>query len=512
MAVDAKTIAAFKEARGIAEVAVRDMDQQKSLIIGVDERVYHEVATNIWAAEAERDCEVAYLGTGRHGGGIVLRPLFLKIDGAWYNASTGREAPAGMPFHAAATASRVAKDAEGAPPTPRAPFDLASIAPAERCESLARIAESTRWLDDTGAVYQNMVEAVARATHSHQAHLHLATVEGGWFARCASHDMNGAPSFLKTDWEDLLPATVGRIKWMERTLRPITMDYARPHPCDQIPEGAAALGLRSAASIPLVAGEDLIGMCSIVYQDEVTWSDEGLEYLVQIGRILGAAIERMRITKKAAELAILDERRRLASEIHDGVAHLVSALSLTSAAALESYDEGDMESLRGDIERLEDVTGKTLGVLRDEMLTLRLPLSGTDGFVEAVRENLARFEKSWGVAAKLVVKAQSDPLLVSPQASLQLMRILSECLSNILRHSGASRVLVSIEESKRALAFTVEDDGHGFDVEAVPPERLGLRIMRERAHAVGGKLTIVSGAEGTAVCAYIPTPFARGAA
>ena len=75
----------------VEEVPVCDMDWEHSLLIGTDGRAYREIETNIWAASATPD--VLYLGTGRHGGGIVLRPLYVQICGTWLNVSTGRTAP-----------------------------------------------------------------------------------------------------------------------------------------------------------------------------------------------------------------------------------------------------------------------------------------------------------------------------------------------------------------------------------------------------------------------------------
>lgn len=82
-------------ARAVAEVAVCDMDAKASLLIGVDGRRFEEVKTNLWMpVEGARD--TAYLGTGRHGGGIVLKPLYVALDGSWRNVTTGREAPLGL--------------------------------------------------------------------------------------------------------------------------------------------------------------------------------------------------------------------------------------------------------------------------------------------------------------------------------------------------------------------------------------------------------------------------------
>ena len=95
-------------------------------------------------------------------------------------------------------------------------------------------------------------------------------------------------------------------------------------------------------------------------------------------------------------------------------------------------------------------------------------------------------------------------MVVPLQVSLQIVRILSECLSNVLRHAEATRVTVSLEEGDRLLSLAVEDNGRGFDVQAVPPERMGLRVMRERAESMGGRLSVMSGKTGTTICVDVP--------
>lgn len=369
-----------------------------------------------------------------------------------------------------------------------------------RCEGLTRICEATAWSAEPGLAYQRMIDAVADVLHCAQAHLHLITVGGDRFVKLAYHASEQQQAFH----ESVLLATTGRTQWMMRTHNPIVMDYEHPNCEDEIPPEAFESGLKSAVSIPLLAGDELLGMCSIVYETSVEWGEDGLAYLLQIGRVLGVAIQRMQITKKAGELQVLDERKRLSSEIHDNISQLVGSLSLSVAAILASYEAGDEDAVRADLERLEALSSKVMHMLRDEMLSLRIPLEHTDGFITGVEDCLAHFEANWGIPVDFHMKASNKPLIISLQTSLQLTRILNECLSNTLRHAEATRIVVTVEKSTRFLTMTVEDNGRGFDPSAVPSERLGLKIMHERAAVVDGKLTIISGLNGTTVCIDIP--------
>ncbi|NTU89175.1 MAG: hypothetical protein HGA54_04610, partial [Actinobacteria bacterium] len=226
-------------------------------------------------------------------------------------------------------------------------------------------------------------------------------------------------------------------------------------------------------------------------------------YLLGIGRVLGVLVQRVQMSKKEAELQILTERKRLSTEIHDNLSQLISTLAINVDTALISYEEGDNEAVHTDLERLEGVTRRIMKVLREEMLSLRTPLERDDGLLEGIRDCLARFEDQWSIETKLDIHV-AEPIAVSMQTALQLMRILNECLSNTLRHAEATCVHVTLEEDSRHLSFIIQDNGRGFDLSSVAPERLGIRIMQERAAAARGKLTIMSSEQGTIVCVDIP--------
>lgn len=367
------------------------------------------------------------------------------------------------------------------------------------CEGMALVSEAAAWSAEMKGVYQNMVDAVAEAVECSQVHLHLVDYTGDCFVRKAYHaDVLNSPA-----WTERLEVSVGRLKWMMRTGRPLITDFANPCAEDRIPEEAADVGAKVAVSIPLSADGTFLGACTVVYGTEIAWDDDRLSYLMLIGRIMSVAIRRMQMTKNASQLKILDERKRLSAEIYDNVAHLVGSLSLGAAAAMASLDEGDERSVRADLDSLERLASKTMRILRDEMMSLRIPLKGTEGLVDGARLCLERFERNWGIEVSFEVESLEDPLMVPLEMSLQLTRIMNESLSNVLRHAEATHVSVRIAKDARCLSMTIEDNGKGFDVDAVPAERMGLRIMDERAEAVGGKLTVVSGPRGTAVCVDI---------
>lgn len=99
-------IQAFCEEHHITRVEVRGIDGVNHILLGEDGRAYHEIETNYWASEPEDTNFVAYLHSNLHHGGIVLRPTFVKIEGVWYSAITGKAAPAGLPYNAQGSSFR----------------------------------------------------------------------------------------------------------------------------------------------------------------------------------------------------------------------------------------------------------------------------------------------------------------------------------------------------------------------------------------------------------------------
>lgn len=369
----------------------------------------------------------------------------------------------------------------------------------ERCKNLVGFCEAAAWAPDPESAYQCIADAGVQVLGCDGAHLHLLTVDGRSFVRHASHN-DMLPAELR---EGMLSVGVGRTKWMMRTRLPIFMDYEHPHREDVIPAESLELGFKSAVSIPILAGNDLLGMYSLVYKKKLPWIEDDQDYLLDIGRVLGVLVQRIQMSKKDVELQILTERKRLSSEIHDNLSQLISSLAINADTAILSYEEDDDETVRVSLERLGETTRRTMKVLREEMMSLRTPLDRTDGLSAGVRDALAWFEQQWGIKTQFDLRTP-EPVVVSMQTSLQLVRILNECLSNTLRHAEASHVRATIEEDGHHLSLVIQDDGRGFDPSSIAPERLGIRIMRERAAAAGGELTIISGDRGTTVCVDIP--------
>ncbi len=364
-----------------------------------------------------------------------------------------------------------------------------------RLETVIALCESMAWASEPQEVFQRIVDVSAAFFECDEVHLHLLDFDGKNLARRAHH---GDTETLRHSSGSAFSANVGRSAMLLNSGRLIVMnDYENPDPADVIPKSAADMGFKSAVSIPLSTPQGVLGMLTLVYKRELPWTSEDHAYLCDIGRVLGVMIQRIQMTKKDLELEILRERKRLSVEIHDNLSQMVSSLAMRSDTVQMCLEEGNYDAAAAELERLGEVSRKITKVLRDEMLSLRAPFEVEGSFAENVSDLLDRFEAQWGLRTKLIV--HDEAIELSGHTALQLLRILNECLSNVLRHANAHSVTVDLRKRGPRVELSVRDDGCGFDVASVAPERLGIRIMQERALAARGSVRIESGNQGTTV-------------
>ena len=375
----------------------------------------------------------------------------------------------------------------------------------ERFAILQSFCEAVAWAEDSNVVYQRIADTAVKCFGCDNVSLHLIdsnTME--YIVRAAtSGNIPGAyqPSTLSVD--------TGRMRLIFESQDLIIMDYTNPNDQDVIPPEAILEGYKSAVSIPLYTEAGSIGMLSLTYKRPLPFDDDDLVFLKSLGRALGPLVNRILMSKKDLQLQILRERKRLSNEIHDNIAQLVSAIGIKADTAIECREEGDMEALDEELDNLAEMTRKVTKMLRAEMLALRAPLDEEDDIAESIRDLVFDFRDRWGIQVE--VKDECDGrIITSEYAKLQLVRIVNESLQNVLRHSQADSVAVTITGKDKDFKVAIRDNGIGFKMSDVAPERLGLRIMKERALSAGGSLTIRSDSTGTEVIVSVPAMIARG--
>jgi two-component system, NarL family, sensor kinase len=247
-------------------------------------------------------------------------------------------------------------------------------------------------------------------------------------------------------------------------------------------------GLRYHASIPLYAGDEKLGVMNVASPDWQSLSPEDLQLLYTIGDLLSIAVERARLFARSAQLGAVEERNRLARELHDTIAQGLTATTLQIESADALLDLGsNAERARESLRRALSITQSNLEEARRSVLDLRAaPLEGRS-LPEALRALVNEWEAETDAATRFQAVNGRRPL--PPRVEVALYRICQEALTNVARHAEAERVTVRLIATTEQVQLIVEDDGRGFDAsEAV--DRHGLVGMNERTRMLGGTLDL----------------------
>ena len=233
---------------------------------------------------------------------------------------------------------------------------------------------------------------------------------------------------------------------------------------------------------------------------------------------LEAAYERLRRHATTVEqLAVSRERNRLARDLHDTLAHSLSAIAV-QLEALRTLLAHDPPAAQQAVAALAAGARTGLDESRQAIQALRRDPVETMGLEGALREMVRSFEARTGVPVELSTAGQ-EPDLTTVEAQV-LYRIAEEALGNVERHAAAQRVAVRLvsegpaspsRAQARRVDLSIEDDGTGFDPAAVDPDRYGLTGMQERAALIGATLRLhTEPGRGTLVRCTLPLPVERG--
>lgn len=261
---------------------------------------------------------------------------------------------------------------------------------------------------------------------------------------------------------------------------------------DDGPGGATSFG------VPLIVGERRLGMLIIDREHAEEFSPEDIRLLRSFGAQASVLLERSLLYEEVAAGAVLEERSRLAREIHDGLAQHLAFLKMR-VAWLQRAPAGVEAS---DLAGIEGVLETALTEARQAITTLRMSPQGN-----TTADAIATYAEEFGQVAglQMEVDCPSDLPELGPKARGEVMRIVQEALNNVRKHAGAEGVKVSLAPFERGLEVRVRDDGKGFVVDGDFEGHFGMDIMSERARSIGATLEITSAPdEGTEILLRVP--------
>ena len=263
-------------------------------------------------------------------------------------------------------------------------------------------------------------------------------------------------------------------------------------------------GLRYHSSIPLYAHDKRLGVLNVASTDWRELAPGDLQLLYTIGDLISMAVERARLFAEREEFGALEERNRLAREIHDTLAQGLAGIAMqleTADALLEVGDDSDR--IRHSIVKALNLTRSSLEEARRSVLDLRAaPLEGRT-LSDALADLVERLQRTSELVVAYRVTGAGRPLPVRIEAGV--FRLAQEALTNVRRHAEARQVAVELAVSADFLRLSVIDDGIGFDPTAVQEGHFGLIGLRERTRLLGGTLNLsTSPGNGTELSVRIP--------
>jgi signal transduction histidine kinase len=246
--------------------------------------------------------------------------------------------------------------------------------------------------------------------------------------------------------------------------------------------------LKSYIGAPIMARNNMLGIISIFHTSDHGPSLDEIGLLSMVSDQIGFAIDRANLRVQARLAAIDRERQRLARELHDSVTQSLYSLSFIAKASRNFAREGQWDRVEEYLLTVQETAQQALKEMRLLVYEL-MPASLEElGLVDVLQQRLNFVERRSGIDTKVIAEGHFDLPL---RYQVSLYRIAEEALNNILKHAGATQVVVRLHESGNLVEMEIEDNGVGFDPEHTVGG-MGIANMYERAETLNGELRIES--------------------
>jgi signal transduction histidine kinase len=257
--------------------------------------------------------------------------------------------------------------------------------------------------------------------------------------------------------------------------------------------------IRSWMAVPLVGTEGVMGMLTASSGKPGQFTQDHARLMRAFAEQAAVALVNARLFNSAQRLAAVEERQRLARELHDSVSQALYGIALGARTARTQLDR-DAAKAAEPVEYVLSLAEAGLAEMRALIFELRPESLETEGLVSAIQKQVAATRARYELEIAFEQTEEPEAPLPAKEA---LYRIAQEAMHNTVKHANASRIIVTLQVVDGALTMELSDNGKGFDTGTDYPGHLGLRSMRERVEALNGTLAITSGPAGTTVRARI---------
>jgi ligand-binding sensor domain-containing protein/signal transduction histidine kinase len=262
----------------------------------------------------------------------------------------------------------------------------------------------------------------------------------------------------------------------------------------------AAEGILSLVNLPISVDNQVIGIFNVCFTHPGAISEDTVRLFMALAQRAALSIENMQLFEQTKELAVVEERNRVARDLHDSAKQKAFAAlaQLGAANGILKTDPSAAWSHLGEAENLVYEVIQELTFLIQEMYPMALK---EKGLATTLREYIFEWENRNGVMINLLIE---NPQRMTLEVEQAIYRMIQEALANVARHSHADQVSVSLVYHADKVEVAVEDNGLGFDAHR-KPNGMGLRTIRERAESIGGQACIQSEpGKGTKVIITLP--------
>jgi len=263
-------------------------------------------------------------------------------------------------------------------------------------------------------------------------------------------------------------------------------------------------GLASYAGIPILARGNTRGVFSLFSNSKEAFDIEEMALLASIADHLGIGIENSILYEQSRESAALEERNRLARDLHDSVSQLLYSLTLMAGTTKKMLERGSsIEAIKNSVERLGDTAHRALKEMRLLLFELRPAVLESEGLVGALQHRIKTVEEGLGLSVEFQAEGLPDlPNYVEDA----LYHIAMEAFNNIVKHSEGTTASIKFTMRNDIFVMEISDNGKGFDTDLLQ-RGLGLRNMRERGQMLDSEVIISSmPGEGTRVTVETKLP------
>ncbi len=352
--------------------------------------------------------------------------------------------------------------------------------------SLQEITQAILRKVDLNEVLQMVAHQAVRLTDALGSSIRLCDEQGRWQTAYQTGRIQFSPLDLAVQG-DLEPADL--LKRSEPLLINLRREQAKDSESDAV------------LIVPLLADETVIGMLEI-FQRRTYVSQADIQVAKSFANQAVIAIEHARLYERVQHTAVVEERARLARDLHDSISQSLYALSLQARAAQRHIHSGRYEAAQNALQEIGITSRGALGEMRLLIFELRPPMLEQLGLVGAIEHRLKSVEERSGFTVDWSAELHEE---LPRSLEEGLYRIVQEALNNIIKHASAARVQIRLKAESEQIRLEIADNGKGFESQQMQNGGIGIRNMQERTENLGGRFQITSlPGEGTHILVEVP--------